>query len=119
MNQVARLSLVDRADAELSVMTQCRLLKVARSSLYWRPAAVSEDDLRLMRRIDEQYLATPFYGARRMVAVLRRDGCYSEPQAGAPTDARHAYRSHLPEAKHQPSSPGSRCLSLSFAWSGD
>jgi putative transposase len=74
MNQVARLSLVDRAAAEFSVVTQCRLLKVARSSLYWRPAAVSDDDLRLMRRIDEQYLATPFYGARRMVAVLRRDG---------------------------------------------
>jgi putative transposase len=74
MNQFARLSLVDRADAELSVVTQCRLLRVARSSLYWCPAVVSEDDLRLMRRIDEQYLATPFYGARRMVAVLRRDG---------------------------------------------
>jgi putative transposase len=74
MNQIARLSLVDRSDAELSVVAQCRLLKVARSSLYWRPAAVSEDDLRLMRRIDELYLATPFYGARRMVAVLRRDG---------------------------------------------
>jgi putative transposase len=74
MNQVARLSLVDRADAELSIVTQCRLLKVARSSLYWRSAAASEDDLRLMRRIDELYLATPFYGARRMVAVLRRDG---------------------------------------------
>jgi putative transposase len=74
MNQLARLSLVDRADAELSVVAQCRLLKVARSSLYWRPAAVSEDDLRLMRRIDELYLATPFYGARRMVAVLGRDG---------------------------------------------
>jgi putative transposase len=27
-----------------------------------------------MRRIDELYLATPFYGARRMVAVLQRDG---------------------------------------------
>jgi putative transposase len=74
MNQVARLALVDRADAELSIMAQCRLLKVARSSLYWRPAAASEDDLRLMRRIDELYLMTPFYGARRMVAVLRRDG---------------------------------------------
>jgi putative transposase len=74
MNQVARLSLVDRADAELSIVAQCRLLKVARSSLYWRSATVSENDLRLMRRIDELYLATPFYGARRMVAVLRRDG---------------------------------------------
>lgn len=74
MNQVARLSLVNRTDDDLSVVAQCRLLKVARSTLYWRPAAVSEDDLRLMRQIDEQYLATPFYGSRRMVAVLRRDG---------------------------------------------
>jgi putative transposase len=55
-------------------VAQCRPLKLARSSLYWHPAAVSEDDLRLMRQLDEQYLATPFYGARRMVAVLRRDG---------------------------------------------
>jgi hypothetical protein len=74
MNPIARLSLVGRADTGLSIVAQCRRLKVARSSLYWRPAAVSEDDLRLMRRIDELYLATPFYGARRMVAVLRRDG---------------------------------------------
>ena len=74
MNQVARLSLVDRADTDLSIVAQCRLLKVARSSLYWRSATMSEDDLRLMRRIDELYLAAPFYGARRMVAVLRRDG---------------------------------------------
>src|ERR1700733_9547672 len=74
MSALARLSLVDRGDAELSVVVQCRLLKVARSSLYWRPAAVSEDDLRLTRRINELYLVTPFYGARRMVAVLRRDG---------------------------------------------
>ena len=74
MSPVARLSLVERADVEFSIVTQCRLLKVARSSLYWRPAAVSEDDLRLMRRIDELYLAAPFYGARRMVAVLRREG---------------------------------------------
>ena len=74
MNQVTPLALVDSADAKWSIVAQCRLLKVARSSLYWRPAAASEDDLRLMRRIDELYLMTPFYGARRMVAVLRRDG---------------------------------------------
>ena len=74
MTAVARLSLVDRADDDLSVVAQCRLLKVARSTLYWRPAAVSADDLRLMRRIDELYLATPFYGSRRMVAVLCREG---------------------------------------------
>ena len=74
MSALARRALVDRSDPRVSVAAQCRLLRVARSTLYYRPAAVSEDDLVLMRRIDEQYLVTPFYGARRMVAVLRRDG---------------------------------------------
>jgi putative transposase len=35
---------------------------------------VSADDLAVMRRMDELYLATPFYGLRRMTAVLRRAG---------------------------------------------
>ena len=74
MNPAARLALVDRAESALSIVAQCGLLRVARSTLYWRPAPVSAEDLALMRRLDEQYLSTPFYGARRMVAVLRRDG---------------------------------------------
>jgi len=32
------------------------------------------DNLRLMRWLDEQFLQTPFYGSRRMVAVMQRDG---------------------------------------------
>jgi putative transposase len=74
MSAVARLSLVDRTEPVLSIVAQCRLLKVARSTLYYRPAPVSDDDLAVMRRLDELYLATPFYGTRRMVAVLRREG---------------------------------------------
>jgi putative transposase len=73
MSAVARLSLVDRTEPVLSIVAQCRLLKVARSTLYYRPAPVSDDDLAVMRRLDELYLATPFYGTRRMVAVLRRE----------------------------------------------
>jgi putative transposase len=38
------------------------------------PATESEEDLRLMRTIDEQYLKTPFYGSRRMTAFLERRG---------------------------------------------
>lgn len=74
MNQMTRRSLIDWCDAKLSIAAQCRLLKVARSTLYYRAAPVSTDDLRLMRWLDEQYLTTPFYGSRRMVAVLRRCG---------------------------------------------
>ena len=74
MNPPERRRLVDHADPSLSIVAQCRLLKIARSTLYYRPAAVSADDLALMRRMDELYLATPFYGSRRMAAVLRSDG---------------------------------------------
>ena len=74
MTPASRLSLVDRSDPDLSVVAQCRLLKVARSTLYYRPASVSADDLALMRWLDEQFLKTPFYGSRRMVAVMRREG---------------------------------------------
>ena len=74
MSSPARLALVDAAEPGLSIVAQCRLLKVARSTLYYRPASVSADDLAVMRRMDELYLATPFYGSRRMTAVLRREG---------------------------------------------
>ena len=74
MSSSERQSLVDRADPRLSIVAQCRLLKVARSTWYYRPAPVSADDFQVMRILDEQYLLTPFYGARRMVAALRRGG---------------------------------------------
>jgi len=74
MNRAERLALVDHDDPVLPVVAQCRLLKVARSSLYYRPAPVSADDLAVMRRMDELHLAWPFYGSRRMAAVLRREG---------------------------------------------
>jgi putative transposase len=74
MSPAQRLALVERDDPALSVAAQCRLLKVARSTLYYQPAPVDPDDLALMRRMDELYTASPFYGSRRMVAVLRRDG---------------------------------------------
>ena len=74
MNRPERRRLVDDGDPALSIVAQCRLLKIARSTLYYRPAAVSAHDLALMRRMDELYLATPFYGSRRMAAMLRSDG---------------------------------------------
>jgi len=41
-----------------------------RSTWYYAPAVESAEDLALMRRIDELYLRWPFYGSRRMAAVL-------------------------------------------------
>jgi putative transposase len=58
----------------LSVRRQCELLGLSRSSLYYEPGGEAAEDLRLMRRIDEQYTARPFYGSRRMMAWLNEQG---------------------------------------------
>jgi len=52
------------------VSRQCELLGLPRSSWYYQPVGESAENLALMRRIDQQYLATPFYGSRRMAVVL-------------------------------------------------
>jgi putative transposase len=74
MSSADRRARVERDDPVLPIIAQCRLLKIARSTLYYRAAPVDPDDLAVMRRMDELYLASPFYGSRRMVAVLRREG---------------------------------------------
>ena len=58
----------------MSVRRQCELLGLNRSSFYYEPIGESAVDLRLMRMIDEQYTACPFYGSRRMTAWLAGRG---------------------------------------------
>ena len=55
-------------------MQQCVLLDLPRSSFYYVPVPVSAEDLALMRWLDEQYTATPFYGSRKMTVALRQAG---------------------------------------------
>jgi putative transposase len=59
---------------QLSLVRQCQFLGMSRSSLYYQPVGPSEEELTLLRLIDEQYLKTPFYGSRRMVPHLRQQG---------------------------------------------
>ena len=66
--------MVDRQHPSLSAVRQCVLLGVSRSSIYYRAVGDSQEDLGLMKVIDQQYLDTPFYGSRRMAAWLRRRG---------------------------------------------
>ena len=70
----AKRVLVNRANSAISICRQCELLDLNRSTYYLPPATESEENLRLMRLIDEQYLKTPFYGSRRMTAILERCG---------------------------------------------
>jgi putative transposase len=74
MSPAARLAMIARPHPQFSITAQCVLLKVPRSTLYYQPQPISDDDLALMRRIDEIYMKWPFYGSRRMVAQLRGEG---------------------------------------------
>jgi putative transposase len=65
--------MIDRSD-KLSVVRQCELLGLSRSSVYYTPQPVSESDLALMRRIDELHLNHPFAGARMLRDLLRLEG---------------------------------------------
>ena len=74
MSLAQRCELVDRRHRHLSIVRQCHLLGVSRSSLYYRAKESSQQDLSLMRELDRQYLESPFCGSRRMKAYLERPG---------------------------------------------
>jgi putative transposase len=65
---------VDHRHPSLSIVRQCTLLDISRSGLYYQPKGISEEDLSLMKLIDRQYLAAPFYGARKIAAWLKSQG---------------------------------------------
>jgi len=58
----------------LSVTRQCALLGLPRARYYHRLKPATEENLRLMRLIDETYLAYPFFGSRQMTRWLKRQG---------------------------------------------
>jgi len=65
--------MVDR-DARLPVTRQCRLLKVSRSTVYYRPVPLPDDTLSVMRALDEIHLELPFLGSRKLVGELAKRG---------------------------------------------
>jgi putative transposase len=66
--------MIETGHPQFSVRRQCTLLGIARSGLYYEPVGTSQEDLELMRLLDEQYTRTPFYGARRMTRWLHSLG---------------------------------------------
>lgn len=61
---------IDADNKELSVVRQCELLSISRSSLYYEPVKESQENLTLMRLMDEQYMKTPFYGVERLLVLF-------------------------------------------------
>jgi len=74
MSRDRRKALVSVEHPRLSVVRQCTLVDISRSSYYYTPSGESEFNLELMSEIDRQFLETPFYGSRQMARHLRRRG---------------------------------------------
>ena len=74
MSRARRRQMVDRGNPKLSLVRQCSLLGISRSSVYSHPREADEFELELMSLIDRQYLVTPYYGSRRVTAWLRTQG---------------------------------------------
>lgn len=71
---VSRQAKIELRGSRLSVLRQCELAGVSRSSLYYEPRGVSALEHRLMVAIDKEYMLHPFYGSPRMTAALVRQG---------------------------------------------
>lgn len=61
-------------DSALPVIQQCSLLAVPRSSYYYHPVPPDAEELLLLRRLDELHLKFPYYGARKLVIELSKQG---------------------------------------------
>lgn len=60
-----RLQMVNRGEG-LSVRCQCKLVSVSRGSFYYKPLGETEENLRILRLMDEHYLDHPTEGVLRM-----------------------------------------------------
>lgn len=58
----------------VSIRRQCELFGISRSGFYYEPVPETDENLALMRRLDELHLAFPAFGSRRLTALLQRAG---------------------------------------------
>lgn len=69
----ARRAMIEKG-IDISLCRQCDLLRIHRSGLYYVPVPETDENLHLMRLIDERYYKTPFYGIRRLTVWVRQQG---------------------------------------------
>lgn len=70
-----RLEMVEKQESDISIVRQCDMVGVCRSTLYYKPISQESDlNLQIMQELDKQYMKTPFYGKRRMTTHLNMSG---------------------------------------------
>lgn len=66
--------MIEPLNKKISIVNQCKMLNIPRSTFYYKEKAVNAEDLNLMRLIDEQYLNHPSFGSRSMRRFLEKKG---------------------------------------------
>ncbi len=87
--------MIEPEHPQLPIVRQCELLGVARASYYHRPEPESDATLRLMRVIDETYLAHPEFGSRQMARWLRMQVWFMLTDMAANRPPRNAARNYM------------------------
>lgn len=64
--------MLEYKNKKLSLRSQCFLLSINRSRLYYNPVSVSQANLNIMNCIDDEFTAHPFTGVERMSERLWR-----------------------------------------------
>ena len=63
-----------KKEAAVSISLQCKLLSLHRSGLYYKAQCEGDENLNLMRLMDEHFLKYPFKGVRKMTVWLKGEG---------------------------------------------
>jgi len=66
--------MIRRDHPDLSIVRQCRLVRLSRSAFYYAPVGFDEETLAMTAAIDKVFTKHPFFGSRQIAAYLRRDG---------------------------------------------
>jgi putative transposase len=69
-----RKSLVIKEDKNFTVDYQCQLLSIPKSTYYYRPIGINDEDLKIMRIMEKLYLEDPTMGTRRYAAEVKKSG---------------------------------------------
>jgi len=70
----SKKSLIESKLTKLSVMRQCELISLNRSSLYYKKKPISKDDKKIMQKIEKIYSEISTYGYRRIHKKLKEEG---------------------------------------------
>ena len=106
-------------EAGLSVIRQCALLGVARSSFYYRSRPESAAELELLKRLDRIFTDNPVYGSRRLQVAAFAGWDFDRPPTRAAADAEARAVGSQAEAEHQQAASRAQGLSVPSAQQND